>query len=122
MIASFPVQESEIGKVCYLTVSQGFIRGSDAQGRGGLHIEAPRTSFQSDPSSAAAHEHEWGLGRIFFTEDELHRGIHMASNMDNTSCVWDALVDKSASNGCLSSYPYCLNQVHVDASNFYFLL
>jgi hypothetical protein len=97
LIASCPVPESEIGKVCYLTVSERFIRASDTQRRGGLHIEAPRTSLQSDPAFTAAREHAWGMG-VAFTQDELHGGIYMASNMDNTSCVWDALVDKSASN------------------------
>lgn len=97
LIASCPVQESEIGKVCYLTVSEGFIRASDTQRRGGLHIEAPRTSFQSDPAFIAGLEHAWGMG-VAWTTDELHGGIYVASNMDNTSCVWDALVDKSAPN------------------------
>jgi hypothetical protein len=97
LIASCPVQESEIGKVCYLTVSEGLIRVSDTQRRGGLHIEAPRTSLRSDPAFTAAREHEWGIG-VAFTQDELHGGIYMASKMNNTSCVWDALVDKSASN------------------------
>jgi hypothetical protein len=113
LIASCPVQESEIGKVCYLTVSEGFIRASDTQRRGGLHIEAFRTAFQSDPTFTAALEHAWGMG-VAFTQDELHGGIYMASNMDNTSCVWDVLVDKSVANshGCIEHLRPFLGEGH----------
>jgi len=41
---------------------------------------------------SAALEHGWGCG-VFYGPDQYEGGIYMASNLANTSAVWDALVD-----------------------------
>ena len=40
-IEKCPVNKSEIGKVCYLTVHESYQDEENAQRREGLHIEAP---------------------------------------------------------------------------------
>jgi len=87
------MEDEELGKVCYLTVQEGWVGRGDTQRRGGLHIEAPG-QFRSDPHFLAGNEHNWGRG-IALTPDELHGGLFIASNMAGTSAVWNALVDKS---------------------------
>lgn len=93
VIARCPVEESEIGKVVYLTVTESFVKAGNSQRRGGLHIEAPG-SFATEASFAAALEHHWGVG-IAFSPDELHGGIYMASNVNRTCKVWNALVTQT---------------------------
>jgi hypothetical protein len=95
-IASCNVMPYEIGKVCYLTVSEGYVRAKDTQRRGGIHVEAPGIYLLKDSTFVAGLENVWGLGRAV-TPDELHGGIFMASTVDSTCAVWDALVESNAS-------------------------
>lgn len=93
LIASCPVKEDELGKVCYLTVSEGLIRPGTTQRRPGLHIEAPGSMSGPGGSFVAAWEHHWGRGSAY-TADEFNGGLYMASNLGRTCRVWDALVSK----------------------------
>jgi hypothetical protein len=93
VIARCPVEESEIGKVVYLTVNEGFVKAGNTQRRGGLHIEAPG-SFKTEASFTAAVEHHWGQG-MADSPDELHGGLFVASNVNGTSKVWDAIVKQT---------------------------
>jgi hypothetical protein len=92
LIDMCPINESEKGKVCYLTVHESFVDPDNAQRRQGLHIEAPGTVIEEAPGFTPAHEHQWGCG-VFFSEDEYDGGIYMASSVGSTSRVFDALVD-----------------------------
>ena len=104
MIESCPVQPDERGKVCYLTVCEGHTEVGATQRRGGLHVEAPNMSVSfgnTGPSSStdgvngtfvAAYEHHWGQG-VAYTEDELVGGFFMASTLENSCAVYNALVD-----------------------------
>jgi hypothetical protein len=92
-IAKCPVSDEEIGKVCYLTVSEGNVQSSKTQRRGGLHTEAPG-SFSSGAKFIPAWEHSWGMG-MAYSSDELKGGLYMASNMDDTCEIFDALVNNS---------------------------
>jgi hypothetical protein len=93
MIANCPVDPSELGKVMYLTVQESYISARETQRRAGLHVEAPG-AIRSGGSFVAAVEHGWGQG-VALSPDELHGGIFIASNIDNTCAVWDALIDSS---------------------------
>jgi len=86
----------ETGKVGYLTVHEGFVKAGQAQRREGLHIEAPGGLEDGTAAFSPAVEHSWGQG-VFFEPDRYEGGIYMASNIANTSQVWDALVDKNVS-------------------------
>jgi len=94
LVAQCPVMEEELGKVCYLTVSEGYITKDSTQRRGGLHIEAPCTKLESS-YFLAGREHQWGCG-VAFTPDELYGGLYMASNLSDTCSVYNALVDQTA--------------------------
>jgi len=98
LIECCPYLDEEIGKVGYLTVHEGYIEADSAQRREGLHIETPGI-FQGDDNAAftPGSEHHWGCGH-FYQPDKLEGGIFMASNTENTSQVFDALVDKTALN------------------------
>jgi len=93
------VQPEEFGKVCYLTVAEGFVKAEETQRRGGIHVEAPGSLFFGDAPAAtrfvAGIEHRWGCG-ICYTPDELHGGLYQSSNMSNTCAVWDALIDTTS--------------------------
>lgn len=85
---------NETGKVGYLTVHEGFVQAGDAQRREGLHIETPSVVDDGTAAFTPALEHCWGIG-VFFEPDRYEGGIYMASNVANTSEVYDALVDKN---------------------------
>lgn len=87
-----PINDSEKGKVCYLTVHESFVDPNNAQRRQGLHIEAPGTVVEEAPGFTPGQEHDWGCG-VFFSKDEYDGGIYMASSVGSTSRVFDALVD-----------------------------
>ena len=92
LIDKCPINESEKGKVCYLTVHESFVDPMHAQRRQGLHIEAPGTVIKEAPGFTAGREHHWGCG-VFFSDDKYEGGIYMASSVGSTSRVFDALVD-----------------------------
>ena len=99
LIEQCPYVMEEVGKVAYLTVHESFVKVGDAQRRQGLHIESPGIFPDGDDSPAAASftpgvEHPWGMG-VFFGPDHYEGGIYFASNVSDTSEVWDALVDCS---------------------------
>lgn len=119
VIQKCPISLSEVGRVGFLTISEGFINADQTQRREGVHIEcstvslktktksqltsslpSPRqgisnisSSNNSKPGGAfiAAWEHSWGRG-FFYTPDEFEGGLYMASNMDHTCQIWDALI------------------------------
>mmetsp|Transcript_41448 Transcript_41448/g.125510 ORF Transcript_41448/g.125510 Transcript_41448/m.125510 type:complete len:472 (-) Transcript_41448:336-1751(-) len=93
-IEKCPFGDGDIGKVAYLTVHESYVQPGSAQRRGGLHIETPGLIAQDDnPAFSPGSEHRWGMG-VFFSPDRYEGGIFMASNIADTSEVWDALVDK----------------------------
>lgn len=92
-----PIDTSEIGSVCYLTVHESFVKAQDTQRRGGLHIETPGRISSSSASSAAftpGREHHWGGGH-FYSPDRYEGGIYFASNIANTSILYNALINKN---------------------------
>lgn len=96
-IESCPYLITERGKVGYLTVHESMVQANDSQRRQGLHIEAPGVILDDDDAPAAfqaGQEHRWGNG-VFFEGDVYVGGIFFASSVDDTSVVYDALVDKS---------------------------
>lgn len=59
-------------------------------------VESPGL-FSDDPNASTftpGEEHPWGMG-VFFGQDHYEGGIFFASNRDDTSEVYDALVDTS---------------------------
>lgn len=103
LIETCPYDDEEIGEVGYLTVHESFVEKDDAQRRQGLHIEAPGGTIRKpsvvstgDGGSGSCRfspsvEHHWGMG-VFFGCDRYWGGMYVASNVDDTNRVWDALV------------------------------
>ena len=101
LISQCPVADEEYGKVMYLTVSEGMVDAASTQRRSGLHVEAAGGIEGVNGKFLAGTESNWGGGvRDFFypdTEgepDKFDGGLYMASNMDNTCELFDALVAK----------------------------
>ena len=99
LIEACPYMKDEIGNVGYLTVHESWVDVEQAQRREGLHIESPGVCFSEEPPNATTAftpgmEHSWGVG-YFYGPDRYEGGIYMASNIADTSQVWDALVDKN---------------------------
>lgn len=95
ILSKCPVDESEMGQVMYLSVQESFVKASDTQRRAGLHVEAPAASFRHTNSGtfvAGEEAFRWGSGSAK-SPDELHGGLYLASNVSNTTAVWDALVN-----------------------------
>jgi hypothetical protein len=92
-IARCPVMPEEPGKICYLTIAEGWVAAEQTQRRAGIHVEAPGTHTQENGSKfVTAVEHRWGCGYAH-SDDEWHGGLFMASSLSNTCAVWNALVD-----------------------------
>lgn len=89
IISKCPIAEEEKGETMYLTVQESFVEATGSQRRPGLHIEAPSASAHYQ--SGAGLEHSWGVG-MSYSPDELKGGLYIASNMSNTTAVWDALI------------------------------
>lgn len=94
IITKCPIHRDENGEVMFLTVQESFVEAKKTQRRPGLHIEAPAASVhhQINGEFVAGLEHRWGMG-IAFSPDERKGGLYIASNMNNTTAIWDALVD-----------------------------
>jgi hypothetical protein len=96
-IQQCPIEKEEKGNVCYLTVHESFVHSQTSQRRQGLHIETPGLACSSSSSTASflpGTEHHWGGGH-FYSPDVYKGGIYFASNVSNTSVVYNALVDKN---------------------------
>lgn len=68
----------KIGSVGYLTVRESIIQKGQSQGRGGIHVEAPKLNA-------------WGGGGWGSIEED--KGIYMASN-DGACNIWDEMVEE----------------------------
>jgi hypothetical protein len=94
-IEACPVSPTEIGRVFYLTVHESYVDPDSAQRREGLHIEAPGTIIEEGAAAfTPGIEHHWGCG-VFFGADQYEGGIYMASSVESTSRIFDAIVDNS---------------------------
>ena len=111
VIMKCPIQESEFGKVFYLTVYEGTANDGNWQLKSGLRIGSD-VKFHSDPSftpcATANLGHAsggWNNGRsggggrgVPTTSDQFYGGYYIASSESDTTRVWNALVDKSEMN------------------------
>ena len=93
-IKQCPVHTKEFGNVCYLTVHESYVESQSSQRRSGLHIEAPGFVSYDTCNFSPGVEHHWGGGH-FYSPDLYEGGIYFASNISNTSVVYNALIDKS---------------------------
>jgi len=90
LIERCPYLKEDIGQVGYLTVHESYVDVGKAQRREGLHIESP--GIDANTAFTPGVEHSWGMG-VFWGPDRYDGGIFMASSVEDTSCVWNALVD-----------------------------
>ena len=102
LIKKCPVNHHEQGRVVYLTVSEGYVDAKSTQRRSGLHIEAAGGIADGvEGSFQAGEESNWG-GGVYWgggfsssaSPDDFEGGLYMASNMNDTCMLWDALVNK----------------------------
>lgn len=109
-IEKCPYHEDEKGNIGYLTVHESHIQAGSAQRREGLHIEQPgvidTTNTKNSPAFKPGEEHYWGCG-VFYSPDEYKGGIFFASNVDNTSAIYNALVDTKQKIGIVDRHGGC---------------
>jgi len=93
-IKQCPIDSTEIGKVCYLTVNESMVKSQTTQRRKGLHIEE-LDLFPSEISTGFTPGNipYWGEG--VFTPDKFEGGLYFASNVSATNMVYNALIDKN---------------------------
>eukprot|EP00546_Thalassionema_frauenfeldii_P012571 CAMPEP_0178907362 /NCGR_PEP_ID=MMETSP0786-20121207/7330_1 /TAXON_ID=186022 /ORGANISM="Thalassionema frauenfeldii, Strain CCMP 1798" /LENGTH=298 /DNA_ID=CAMNT_0020579155 /DNA_START=759 /DNA_END=1655 /DNA_ORIENTATION=+ len=102
LIDACPFFREDFGKVAYLTVQESDdIKEENTQRRPGLHIESPgvfsNEKEKKDVTCAftpGEERHHWGRGS-FGGPDRYEGGIYLASNVDDSTALWDALVDAS---------------------------
>uniref|UniRef100_A0A7S3P7I3 Uncharacterized protein n=1 Tax=Amphora coffeiformis TaxID=265554 RepID=A0A7S3P7I3_9STRA len=102
LLDACPYYQDEVGKVAYLTIIESHVDTGATQRRPGLHIESPGVFADPPPhntetttcSFSPGVEHPWGQG-VFFGPDRFEGGIYIASNQDDSTQVWDALVDRT---------------------------
>lgn len=102
-----------LDKVVYLTIHESWVEVGSSHRRAGLHVERPGCLQRGrivKPPDQFSHESEhhqicWGLGRLgrHLEGDIPVDGIFMASNVDDSSRVYDVLIksphDVSDSHG-----------------------
>ena len=103
MIEACDVEPDQIGKVLYLTIQESDVLAGQTQRRGGLHIEAPPACTGGKGAGGMLLYH-WGGGayggKDADSKDRPRGGIYMASNVSNSTAVYDAQVRlKSISSG-----------------------
>ena len=105
LIDACPFFREEFGKVAYLTVHESTrVEAGETQRRPGLHIESPGVFADTENHDSIDHtncsftpaieHHRWGRGR-FLGPDRYEGGIYIASSVDDSTALWDALVDSS---------------------------
>ena len=112
LIAKCPVSTWELGKVCYLSITERNIEKGDTHR--GLHIEAPIS--ESDFLPGHRLRGRWGG---YITPDEFHGGIYMASSVSNSCAIWDAIIDREAtdSHGGMDHLRPLLNSPYLIPAN-----
>ena len=98
-----------MGKVYYLTIDESWVEAGSSQRRPGLHIDSPG-DVKVRSGRGAGHTyygHAWGRGGAHLTGMDhgaefsfdrenrtiLYGGIYLASNMANTTRVWNCGVE-----------------------------
>ena len=101
LVAYCPYDVSDEGNVGYITVQESVVEEGTSQRRGGLHIDSPGVFEDRAYDHKKGHdifypgrEHHWGQG-ILFEPDRFKGGIYVASSVEGSTEVYDALVDKS---------------------------
>ena len=93
-----------MGKVYYLTIDESVVEAGSCHRRPGLHVDSPG-EVEVRSGGGAGHTyygHAWGRGGAHRTGGEprantiLYGGIYLASNMANTTRVWDCGVEPEA--------------------------
>jgi hypothetical protein len=82
---------AEIGKVGYLTIHESEVRAGQAQRRPGLHCESPG-SVLNESGQYTNDRIDWGCGIVRGDRSTVRGGIYMASNVPNSSRLWDIKV------------------------------
>lgn len=108
LIDACPFLHEEFGKVAYLTVHESaHCEAGGTQRRPGLHIESPGVFADKSKQENCDERdqplcsftpgeelHHWGRGS-FGGPDRFEGGIYLASNVGDSTAMWDALVDSS---------------------------
>ena len=99
----------QIGKVCYLTIQEGWVEKGECQRRQGIHTEAPgnvrfqdgneetdcgkgggMSEVEEDYDNYGAAGFSWGWGNSKAEKKfVIEGGIFMASNVDNSCRIWN---------------------------------
>lgn len=99
LIAACRIENSEYGKVCYLSISETFVPSCTTQRRSGIHTEA-------HPS------HGWGGGGwgSGHHADRPIQGVYMASNVSNSCRVWNTYVPNPGPGGNCEHIKFSLTE------------
>jgi len=92
LIEACDVEATELGKVCYLTVTESQVAPSRSQRRGGVHTERHPSNVFGPVSWGGG----WGSGHY---DERRRRGLYCASNIGGTTALWDAHVDEPGPGG-----------------------
>jgi len=89
--------QKEAGKVGFLTIHESDTRKGESQRRGGVHVDSPGLMREGASYYTEREiECEWGSGAIYTVLDEVFGGIYMASNVRDSTRVWNVRVKPHA--------------------------
>ena len=132
----------EIGKVCYLTVQESWVKKDKSQRRAGIHTERPGRVELGEGNDDNACErglgiseieknavyHHWGVGMNSYKKDRfvLKGGIFMASTVPNSCRVWNCEITDDNVIGQHGDIEHLRNLLpdsyeDMDANNLYWL-
>mmetsp|Transcript_29498 Transcript_29498/g.65411 ORF Transcript_29498/g.65411 Transcript_29498/m.65411 type:complete len:451 (-) Transcript_29498:3016-4368(-) len=102
LVLHCPYDETDVGKVGYISVQESMVEAGTSQRRAGLHIDSPgvfedQTTYHLDRKPDIFYpglEHAWGMGMMMGI-DRFKGGIYVASTVQDSTEVYDALVHKS---------------------------
>ena len=105
---------SEVGRVNYLTIQEGWVEAGTSQRRPGLHVDSPgevriknqrsEVSSKGRGSSQIYRGHHWGEGCAHYVEQQdegedrvaLRGGIFLASNIQSSCRAWNCSIVPTA--------------------------
>jgi hypothetical protein len=98
LIDACQIEEEELGKVGYLTVTETEVEAGTSQRRGGAHTERHPSASWGGGGWGKGRWGGGGWGKGIYA-GRRYGGIYLASNMENTTAIWDARIEEPGEGG-----------------------
>jgi len=114
LIQACPVDASEKGAICYLTVHESKVTKDESQRRPGLHCESAGF-MRVAKKTEIAHASIWGAGRI--QNEHYFGGIYLASTVSDSCEIHNCTIEKPEVIGTHGSIEHLRKRVFEKCGN-----